>query len=148
VNYTGATATVHLNVLPATPTITWTNPRISSRPRTANDSTANVAELFAYTPVAGTVLGAATNQALQVTFTPTDAVNYTGATATVHLNVLPATPDHHVGQPRRYRLRDRAQQHATECDSERRGTFAYTPAAGTVLGAATKPGAAGHVHAG
>jgi len=37
---------------------------------------ANVPATFAvaFTPVAGTVLGAATNQALQVTFTPTDAV--------------------------------------------------------------------------
>ena len=38
---------------------------------------------FVYTPPAGTVLNAGAAQTLSVTFTPTDAANYTGATATV-----------------------------------------------------------------
>ena len=47
---------------------------------------------FVYTPAAGTVLIAGAGQTLSVTFTPTDAANYTTATATVAITVLKATP--------------------------------------------------------
>ena len=40
----------------------------------------------------GTVLSAGASQALQVTFTPTDTVDYTAATDTVSINVNKATP--------------------------------------------------------
>jgi len=40
-----------------------------------------------YTPSAGKVLGAGDNQALSVTFTPTDSTDYAGATKTVTINV-------------------------------------------------------------
>jgi hypothetical protein len=41
------------------------------------NATANVAGTFVYAPVAGTVLNAGSSQTLSVTFTPTDAANYT-----------------------------------------------------------------------
>ena len=47
---------------------------------------------FVYTPAAGTVLSAGAAQTLSVTFTPTDAANYTTATATVAITVTKATP--------------------------------------------------------
>src|SRR5258706_7154594 len=47
---------------------------------------------FAYTPGAGTVLPAGANQTLSVTFTPTDTVAYTTATATVSIDVAKAAP--------------------------------------------------------
>ena len=47
---------------------------------------------FVYTPAAGTVLNAGAAQTLSVTFTPTDAANYTTATKTVSITVLKATP--------------------------------------------------------
>jgi hypothetical protein len=47
---------------------------------------------FVYSPIAGTVLNAGAGQTLSVTFTPTDAANYTGATATTTITVLKATP--------------------------------------------------------
>ena len=47
---------------------------------------------FTYTPAAGTVLPAGAAQTLSVTFTPTDAANYTTATANVAITVLKATP--------------------------------------------------------
>jgi hypothetical protein len=42
---------------------------------------------FAYTPATGTVLNAGQGQALSTTFTPTDAINYANATASVKINV-------------------------------------------------------------
>jgi hypothetical protein len=50
------------------------------------DATANVPGTFVYTPVSGTVLSPGTHT-LSVTFTPTDPIDYTTATATVILNV-------------------------------------------------------------
>jgi hypothetical protein len=45
---------------------------------------------FTYTPPAGTVLAAGTNQQLRVDFTPADTTTYTGASKTVVINVLSA----------------------------------------------------------
>jgi hypothetical protein len=94
-DYTTATATVAINVLPATPAITWANPANlvygTALGATQLDATANVPGTFAYTPAAGTVLRVGNNQRLVVTFTPTDTTDYTTATATTTINVLPAT---------------------------------------------------------
>ena len=88
----GSTTTV-THVTQVTPVITWPTPAAISQgtPLSATqlDATANVAGTFAYSPAAGTVL-AAGNQALSVTFTPTDTVDYTTASASVTLQVVPA----------------------------------------------------------
>ena len=47
---------------------------------------------FVYTPAAGTVLKAGAAQTLSVTFTPTDAANYTDGDRDVAITVLKATP--------------------------------------------------------
>jgi hypothetical protein len=77
-----------------TPTITWNSPAAITygTPLSSSqlDATASVAGTFAYTPASGTVLNPGTTT-LSVTFTPTDTVDYTTATATVSLVVLPAT---------------------------------------------------------
>ncbi len=77
------------------PVITWATPKaiIFGTPLSGTqlDATANVAGSFAYSPAAGAVLPVG-QQTLQATFTPTDALDYTSATATVKLTVLPATP--------------------------------------------------------
>ncbi|HEY6337606.1 MAG TPA: hypothetical protein VIW68_03855 [Candidatus Sulfotelmatobacter sp.] len=74
----------------ATPTITWPapSPITFGTPLSSAqlDASANVPGTFVYTPPAGTVL-AAGNQTLSVTFTPTDAVDYTQAAAQVTLLV-------------------------------------------------------------
>ena len=56
------------------------------------NATASVPGTFVYTPAAGTVLSAGAAQSLSVTFTPTDAANYTTATKSVVINVTQATP--------------------------------------------------------
>src|SRR4029453_14629283 len=94
--YASATASVQINVLKATPTITWPTPADiiygTALSATQLNATAHVEGTFVYAPVAGTVLNAGNDQTLSVTFTPTDATNYASATASVQINVLKATP--------------------------------------------------------
>jgi hypothetical protein len=81
---------------PTTPTITWTTPAAisfgSALSSVQLDATASVPGTFSYSPTAGTVLPVAANQTLSVTFTPTDTIDYTTATATTTITVNPATP--------------------------------------------------------
>jgi hypothetical protein len=138
VNYTGASASVSINVLQATPTITWSTPADivygTALGATQLTATASVPGTFAYTPPAGTVLNAGSGQPLAVTFTPTDTANYTGASASVSINVK-VTPTITWTTPADLvygTALDAAQLNATASVS---GTFAYTPPAGTVLNA-------------
>jgi hypothetical protein len=89
-NYNGATANVSIDVDKAAPVVSWSNPAgiTYGTPLSATqlNATANVPGTFAYSPAAGTVLGAGT-QSLSVTFTPTDAANYNPATATASIEV-------------------------------------------------------------
>jgi hypothetical protein len=95
-DYGGASsANVSLTVLQATPILTWGNPAsiIAGTPLSSSqlNATANVAGSFAYSPSINTILSAGTH-ALSVTFTPNDAVDYTGATRSVSLTVIASTP--------------------------------------------------------
>src|SRR2546421_5695067 len=87
-NYSGATATSTITVLKAASTITWPAPAdiTYGTPLSATqlNATASAAGTLAYTPALGTVLDAGSH-ALSVTFTPTNAANYSPATATVTL---------------------------------------------------------------
>src|SRR5204862_3150130 len=97
-NYTTTTKTVSITVLKGTPTITWPTPAditygtaLSATQLNATVSGALLGSL-AYTPAAGAVLNAGSNQTLSVTFTPTDTANVNTATRTITINVLKATP--------------------------------------------------------
>jgi len=83
-------------VVPVAPHITWLPPADitfgTALGATQLNATADVPGTFVYTPATGTVLNAGNGQTLSVTFTPNDAVHYTGATATVTINVLPSAP--------------------------------------------------------
>ena len=91
VDYTAATATITLAVQPITPAIAWPLPFpiVSGTPLgTAQlNATASVPGSFSYSPAAGTAPAVGT-QSLTTTFTPTDAVDYTTATASVTLRVV------------------------------------------------------------
>ena len=95
-SYTTAAKSVTIDVTKATPVVTWANPAsiVSGTPLgdTQLNATANVAGTFVYSPPAGTVLGAGAGQTLSVTFTPTDAANYTTATKTVLIDVVAGPP--------------------------------------------------------
>jgi chitinase len=82
--------TVSINVMKATPTITWKEPEpISYGTRLSSiqlDAMASVPGSFVYTPATGTVLRTG-KHILKVSFTPKDTTNYTTASASVLINV-------------------------------------------------------------
>ena len=87
-----------LNIEQATPTLTWANPTniiagtqlgAAQLDATASFNGTPVAGVFTYTSAAGTVLSAGNDQALTVSFTPTDETDFTAVTASVTINILP-----------------------------------------------------------
>ena len=78
-------------VTKGTPVITWNNPAdivySAALDGAQLNATASVGGSMTYTPAAGTVLNAGSNQVLSVLFVATDT-NYDNATATVLINVL------------------------------------------------------------
>jgi Abnormal spindle-like microcephaly-assoc'd, ASPM-SPD-2-Hydin len=96
-----------------------------------------VSGTFVYTPPAGTILTAGM-QTLSVTFTPSDSVDYTTATATVYLTVSKGTATITWGAlaPITYGTPLGAAQ--LNASANVPGTFVYSPSAGTVLGAGSQ----------
>src|SRR6185436_1094909 len=138
-NSNGATASVTVNVAKAASTIAWSNPASivygTALGGTQLNATASVAGTFVYSPASGTVLNAGPQQTLTVTFTPDDAANYSGATASVTLNVTTAAPTATWAAPAGIVYGTGlggAQLNATASVD---GTFTYSPSAGTVLNA-------------
>jgi hypothetical protein len=82
-----------LTVLPAIPTVSWTNPApiVYGTPLSTNqlNASAGVPGSLVYSPTNGAVLFVLTNT-LSVAFAPTDSVDYSSLTSTVSLLVLPA----------------------------------------------------------
>jgi hypothetical protein len=138
-DYTVVTAHGSLTVTAATltaPAVTWNTPSsIQYGTALSNvqlDATASVPGNFAYSPAAGAVLQAG-SQRLTVIFTPADTARYSVVTSAVPLTVTQAAPvvtwaplsAIHQGT-----ALSGAQLNAT---ANVPGTFAYSPAAGTVL---------------
>jgi hypothetical protein len=134
--YSSVTATVTLTVSKATPTFVWTPPPSLSYgtalTATQLDATSTIAGTFTYSPPIGTVLGVG-KQTLSVTFTPTDSTDYTTATATAAITVLAATPAITWATPSPITYGTALTAAQLNATSTVAGTFAYTPAAGTVL---------------
>ena len=128
---------VSINVEQATPTITWSNPADitygTALGSTQLDATASVPGTFAYTPASGTVLHAGNSQTLSVTFTPTDTIDYTTATKSVSINVEQATPTITWSTPADIIYGTALGSTQLDATASVPGTFAYTPASGTVL---------------
>ena len=124
----------------ATPEVTWPAPAAifygTALSGTQLDATASVTGTFSYSPAAGSVLAAGT-QTLSVTFTPTDTANYTTATSTVQLTVNKATPVITWPTPTAINYGTALSGTQLNATANVPGTFAYTPAAGTVLNAGT-----------
>ena len=92
-----------VDIGPATPTISSINPvnitygaALSNSQLSGNATwtvggiTSSLAGIFTYTSASGTVLGAGNGQIENVTFTPSDSVDFATATAQVMINVNPA----------------------------------------------------------
>ena len=135
--YAAASASGNLVVNPATPTVTWANPAdiVTGTPLGSAqlDATASVPGTFTYTPAAGTVLDAGQGQTLSVTFTPTDTTDYTSVTTTATINVQQATPTITWANPADITYGTPLGATQLDATASVPGTFAYTPAAGTVL---------------
>jgi len=135
-SYTTATATATLTVNQATPTISWAAPAAITYgtllSRRQLNATSTVAGTFTYSPAAGTVLDAGA-QTLTVTFTPTDASDYTTATASVKLTVNKAVLTISWATPVAISYGTALSGTQLNATSTAAGTFAYSPAAGTVL---------------
>ncbi len=138
-DYTAATATTTISVSQATPTITWNGPASITFGTVLGsaqlDASASVPGTFAYTPAAGTVLDAGDNQTLSVLFTPTDTTDYTAASVTTTISVSQATPTITWNGPASITFGTALGSAQLDASTSVAGTFTYTPAAGTVLGA-------------
>ncbi len=133
------TAFGNLALQQATPSITWTDPADitfgTPLGRAQLDASASVPGSFTYSPPAGTLLGAGPDQTLEVTFTPTDTTDYTTATKTAMINVLRAEPMVTWASPAAITYGTPLGPAQLDATSPVDGTFAYTPEAGTILGA-------------
>lgn len=123
------------------PSITWQTPAPITYGTALSgmqlNASSTVAGTFSYSPAAGTVLTAGT-QNLNVTFTPTDTTDYTTATASVQLMVNKATPTMTWGAPAPITYGTALSAVQLNASSPVPGTFSYSPAAGTVLTAGSQ----------
>jgi hypothetical protein len=131
---------VPITVTKATPTITWLTPPViacgTALSSTQLDATASVPGTFAYTPAAGEVLTAGRHE-LTVTFTPTDAANYTPAQAAVSVTVAKATPAMSWPTPAPIACGTALSETQLNATASVPGRFTYTPAAGDLLAPGT-----------
>src|SRR5213075_50548 len=140
-NYTTPSdTTVHITVSQATPTVAWSNPTDitygTALGATQLNATASVPGTFTYTPAAGQVLSAGSNQPLTVHFVPTDAANYTTPSdTTVHITVSQATPTVAWTNPADITYGTALGATQLNATASVPGTFTYTPAAREVLSA-------------
>jgi hypothetical protein len=140
-DYTTATANVTLVVNQAKPSITWATPAAIIYGTTLGaaqlNATANVPGTFFYSPTAGTVLNAG-SQLLSVSFTPTDATDYSTATANVSLLVNQATPIISWATPAPIPYGTALSSTQLDATANVPGTFVYTPGLGAILAAGTQ----------
>jgi large repetitive protein len=135
-DFTAATVNVTLVVKQVTPTVEWATPLAitygTALSGTQLNASSPVPGSYAYTPTAGTVLGAGA-QVLSVVFTPTDTTDYTGTTAGVGLTVNKATPAINWATPSPITFGAALSATQLDATSPVAGTFSYSPAAGTML---------------
>jgi hypothetical protein len=144
--YSAVTATVQLTVTKANPAITWPAPSAIQQGTAISaiqlNAAANVPGTFLYSPAAGTVPPVGT-EALTVTFTPSDATDYTSVTAHNSLTVKAAntgksSPLITWNTPAAISYGAALSGTQLNATANVAGTFAYTPAAGTMLKAGTQ----------
>gem|GEM_PF-1057744 len=132
---------IAITVTKAAPTVAWTAPGSivygTALSATQLNATASAPGNLVYTPAAGTVLGVAT-QTLSVTFTPTDAADYTSVTKTTTITVTQATPTVTWAAPAAITYGTALSATQLNATASVPGAFVYTPAAGSAVGAPTQ----------
>ncbi len=125
----------------ATPTIAWAEPVAitygTALSATQLNASSTVAGTIIYTPAVGTVPTAG-SKTLSVMLNPTDSTDYTTATATVTLVVNKATPAITWATPAAIAYGTALSATQLNATATVAGTFAYSPAAGTVLAAGSQ----------
>jgi triacylglycerol esterase/lipase EstA (alpha/beta hydrolase family) len=138
-NYGTATKSVVINVVKATPVVTWSTPAsiVYGTPLSSTqlDATANVPGTFVYTPAAGTILNAGAGQSLSVQFTPADTANEQAATATVIIDVAKAKQTITWSAPAPIVYGTALSATQLNAATNTGATLTYTPSAGTILNA-------------
>ncbi len=138
-NYNNASATASINVLKATPQITWANPASISYGTLLStnelNATANVAGSFAYTPDVGVLLNAGAGQTLSVSFTPSDAANYNSTSTNASITVLKVTPTINWSTPSGIVYGTPLSGAQLNATASVAGTLTYNPTNGAVLNA-------------
>ena len=124
------------------PSISWNTPASIpyGTPLTSTqlNASASAAGTFTYNPGPRSVLSGGVNT-LMTTFTPTEAQDYTSATAATTLIVTPATPTLSWRQPDVITYGTPLSGVQLSAASNVPGTFTFSPAIGTVLPAGTTP---------
>ena len=138
-NYNIVSLSVPINVIKATPVITWANPADivygTALGTTQLNATTTIPGTWVYSPSSGIILSPGVNQNLTVTFMPTDYENYNIISKMVQINVVKADPfiiwanpaDIVYGTPLSI-----TQLNAT---ADIVGTWVYNPANSTILNA-------------
>ncbi len=138
VDYTDAVAQVSLVVNPGTPQILWPAPAPVTYGATLGpdqlDAAVDVPGRLIYTPSAGLVPGAGT-QMLSVTFIPTDLVDDSVTSASVPITVEKARSALTWPSPASIVYGTPLGASQLDASADVAGTFEYTPAANTILGA-------------
>ncbi|MHB8102522.1 MAG: YVTN family beta-propeller repeat protein [Methanosarcina sp.] len=140
-NYSNVSKNVTINVMKATPAITWSEPDDivygTALGSTQLNASASVSGTLDYTPQSEIVLSAGA-QTLNVDFTPTDNTNYSNVSKNVTVNVLKATSEIAWSKPydiiygtalNKTQLNAVASLNGTNVA----GNYTYIPAEGTVL---------------
>ena len=139
-NYTDAAIQTTIAVSKAATSVSWAEPSgiVYGTPlgESQLNATGSVPGTFSYAPAAGTIPGAGA-QTLTTTFTPDDAANYRGSTATVTLAVAKATTSASWPEPSGIVYGTPLGASQLNAVATVPGTFVYTPAAGTTLSAGT-----------
>lgn len=138
-NYNSVPSTsVQITVNKAIPVITWSAPSAitygTALGSTQLNASANTPGTFTYTPPAGTILNAGSNQVLSVNFAPTSSANFNSVTGfTVLISVNKATPVITWNSPSSIVYGTALGATQLNATASVAGTFTYTPIAGTVL---------------
>ncbi len=137
------TKTVSLIVNKATPVVSWATPAAIVHGTTLSiaqlNATASVPGSFAYSPAGGTTPAVGTDT-LRVTFTPTNSTDYNPVTKTVSLVVnagAKSTPVITWATPAAITFGTALSTAQLDATASVAGSFAYSPAAGTIPAAGT-----------
>lgn len=130
-----------LTVNRAPVTLSWPAPApiVYGTPLSATqlDATSSVPGSFEYSPAAGTVLGAGA-RTLRASFTPTDSVDYQSPSISTTITVNQKTPPLTWATPAAIDYGTALSSKQLDAMAKIPGTFAYSPAAGTILTAGSQ----------